>query len=627
MDPSRADIRLGYLCNNNCRFCCVSDQRKFNLSTSEVKKLILEAKKQGSEKLVFTGGEPTLRKDILQLISYTSKLNFKEILVITNGRMLSYKGFFDKMVENGLTSICFSIPHIQKEPYEHLTQVKGSFSHLLQAIENAKDYNLLVSTITVINKLNYTYLPEIVNFLAELSTSFNRFFSEFIFINPTNNAWKHKEELVPRISDVATYIHKSLDLAKEKGLELNIEGMPFCYMGGYENNIVELNMAKERVFFDLDKDMDTNYNKNRRLMGKTKNKSCKKCKYDHLCEGIWKNYAEIYGLDELKPITKKTKNKLLQLSIACNQRCIFCTLDKYLKEELPNFTTKPLIDHETTEFGISTSEAKKQILDSCCEELTFVGGEPTLRSDLIELISFAKKNNIKNIALNTNGVRLADHKYIRKLKEVGLDYVLLSLHSHTPHGSEEISQIKGNFEKTLEGIKNSLKEGLKVNLVHVIYSKNYEQLEEFVSFICDNFPSINAINFVFIKPNSKYPKIIRETTPRLTEVMNHLHKVIRLCENKKIKCTIANVPLCFIRGLEKHNIQTKELLNIKDKNPFKIWMNERLKNNEKDEYGFKDKNCKVCSINSYCIGLIKDYAKIYGTKELSPIKEKIDLLK
>lgn len=627
MDPPRADIRLGYLCNNNCRFCCVPKQRNLNLSTLQVKKSLILAKKKGSKKVVFTGGEPTIRKDIFELVSYSKKIGFKDILVITNGRMCSYKEFFDKLVECGLTSICFSLPDSREEIFEYLTQVKGSFSQLMKAIENTKQYKLLVSTITVINKLNYKHLPEIARFLADLKEGFGMFFSEFIFINPRGNAWRYKGELVPRLSDVAKYVHQSLEIAEDNRLELNVEAIPFCYMKDHENRVVELNMAKKRVFFDSGKEVDFKYNENRKLMGKVKSKDCKKCSYNSLCEGIWKGYADIYGLKGLKPPINEVKNKLLQLSIACNQKCIFCTLDKYLKLEIPNFTTKPFTNYETTKFGISTSEAKRQIFESGCEELTFVGGEPTLRSDLIELISFAKKNNIKKIVLNTNGVKLADTNYVERLKKEGLDYVFLSLHSHTQLGSETISQIKGNFKKTLKGIENSLEQRLKVNIVHVIYSKNYKQLEEFAKFIYTKFPSINMINFVFVKPNDEDVNKIKYLIPKLTEIKDHLNKTIKFCEKHNIKCTVANIPLCFIRGLEKYNIQTRELLQIQNKNPFETWVKNRLKNNEKDEYGFKDKKCGLCSVNKYCIGLMRGYTRIYGTRELLPIKEKIDLSK
>ena len=46
----------------------------------------------------------------------------------------------------------------------------------------------------------------------------------------------------------------------------------------------------------------------------------------------------------------------------------------------------------------------------------------------------------------------------------------------------------------------------------------------------------------------------------------------------------------------------------------------KISNQEMDEYGFKDKKCNLCNVNDVCIGLIKEYAMLYGTKELKPMK-------
>ena len=80
-----------------------------NIPTAQVKQDLELARKNGAEKIVFTGGEPTIRKDILNLVAYAKKIGFSDILIITNGRMCSYPEFMDKLVANGLTSLCFSL--------------------------------------------------------------------------------------------------------------------------------------------------------------------------------------------------------------------------------------------------------------------------------------------------------------------------------------------------------------------------------------------------------------------------------------------------------------------------------------------------------------------------------------
>lgn len=617
MDPPRADLRIGYLCNNNCRFCCVGEQRRFNLTTKQVQEELEVAKKNNAEKVVFTGGEPTVRKDIFDLISYAAKLKFRRILVITNGRMFSYPDFYEKLVECGLTDICFSLPDIRKEIYEHLTQVKGSYEQLMKALELTKKYDLLVSTITTITKLNYEHLPEIAEFLINLRNDMPRIFSEYIFINPTDNAWKNRKELVPMLSDVAPFVHKSLDIARKNNYALNVEAIPLCYMIGYEDHVVELGMAKKRVFMDPEKKADFRYNENRKVLGKIKSKFCDFCPKNNVCEGIWKNYSKIYGVSELRYPEKKG---LVGLGTACNQQCVFCTLDKYLKLEIPGFKSKPKTNIRTLEYGPSTEQVKAEIDSMDCTELMFGWPEPTLRPDLKELISYTKEKGISQIIINTNGALLADMDYLKGLQDAGLTGVLVSLHSHIEKVSEEISQTRGHYQRTLKGIKNSIALGLKVNLVHVIFSGNHEVLCDFVNFIDENFREINSINFVFIKPNDSNPENVRHLVPRLSQIKSHLKIASLLCERLGISHTYANIPPCFLSGFEKHNIQTRELLGYESENPFKDWMDDRLKKNEKDEYGYKDKKCSECKAEKYCVGLIKEYAMLYGTKELSPIK-------
>ncbi|MFH0875078.1 MAG: hypothetical protein V1859_04010 [archaeon] len=171
-DPPRAGIRLGYNCNHNRKFCCVSDHRKENMSTSEALSEIKKAKEFGAEKLVFiendikiskfimpfsnkqvayryttisatcyTGGEPTIRKYteklrmnflyrkcraflcIVKLVSYGKELGFSRILIITNSEMCSYQRFLDRLISSWLTDICFSMPHTDEAVYDRFALV------------------------------------------------------------------------------------------------------------------------------------------------------------------------------------------------------------------------------------------------------------------------------------------------------------------------------------------------------------------------------------------------------------------------------------------------------------------------------------------------------------------------
>lgn len=131
----------------------------------------------------------------------------------------------------------------------------------------------------------------------------------------------------------------------------------------------------------------------------------------------------------------------------CNQKCLHC----YAGEQV-NANVREL----------NTDEWKK-IIDKCRKawipELTFTGGEPTLRDDLVELIDYSKWFVTR---LNTNGVLLTE-SLCKDLMDASLDAVQITLYSSNP-SIHNLLVGAPNFDKTIEGIKNALSAGLNVSV-------------------------------------------------------------------------------------------------------------------------------------------------------------------
>ena len=131
----------------------------------------------------------------------------------------------------------------------------------------------------------------------------------------------------------------------------------------------------------------------------------------------------------------------------CNQKCVHCYA-----------AGQTLSDEEE----LSTDDWKK-ILDkcrsACIPQVTFTGGEPTMREDLFELISYARWFISR---LNTNGIRLTPD-YCKKLREAELDSVQITFYSAD---AEVHNRLVGaaRYEETLAGIKNALAQGLSVSI-------------------------------------------------------------------------------------------------------------------------------------------------------------------
>jgi MoaA/NifB/PqqE/SkfB family radical SAM enzyme len=131
----------------------------------------------------------------------------------------------------------------------------------------------------------------------------------------------------------------------------------------------------------------------------------------------------------------------------CNQKCVHCYAAGQSLSDEPE---------------LSTDEWKK-ILDKCrhvgIPQVTFTGGEPTMREDLVELIRYARWFISR---LNTNGIRLTP-EYCRKLHEAELDSVQVTFYSSDPEIHNRLVGAS-KYEETAAGIRNALAEGLSVSI-------------------------------------------------------------------------------------------------------------------------------------------------------------------
>jgi len=305
--PRKLSLVLGYECNNNCIFCYAGEGYKRNvypsMTTEEAKRRLDEAKKRGTKMVDFLGGEPTIRKDLPELIEYAKNIGFTWISITTNGRLLSYRDYAKKLIDKGLTSAIFSIHGHNAKIHDNLTRATGSYEQLVKGMKNIREFggkDFYICTNTTIVKGNYMYLPQIAENNIKLGTDA----CEFIFVHPRGNALKYFDKVVPRLTDVAPYIGPTLEVGKKYKIKHFVfRYFPMCFMLGHFNNLSEFIekqfMREEHVGPEFE---DLNVEKGRATVGRVKGPQCKACKYYNVCEGVFKEYADHYGFDELTPV-------------------------------------------------------------------------------------------------------------------------------------------------------------------------------------------------------------------------------------------------------------------------------------------------------------------------------------
>ena len=293
----RIDIKITFACNNKCKFCVQGDKRLFYSDKSQ-KKIITFLKHAAKtyDSVVFTGGEPTVRSDFIDLVRIVNSLGFAKIQIQTNGRMFSYRRFCVDMINAGANEFSPAVHGHSAEIHDFLTSSTGSFRQTIQGIKNLKALGQYVLTNTVITTYNYKFLPEIAKLLVNLGV--DQF--QFAFSHIVGTAYKNKDWLIPKKSQVIDYIKRGLDIGIKANKRVMTEAIPFCFMRGYEEYIAE-RIIPETKIFDADLIIN-NYSAYRKQKGKAKRTHCNRCKYDSICEGPWKEYPQIFGWDEFIPI-------------------------------------------------------------------------------------------------------------------------------------------------------------------------------------------------------------------------------------------------------------------------------------------------------------------------------------
>ena len=144
----------------------------------------------------------------------------------------------------------------------------------------------------------------------------------------------------------------------------------------------------------------------------------------------------------------------------CNQKCVHCYA-----------AGQALSDEEE----LSTEDWKK-IIDKCraagIPQITFTGGEPTMREDIMELIKYARWFISR---LNTNGIKLTED-YCRQLHEAELDSVQITFYSSDPEIHNKLVGAD-RFLNTAKGIVNAVKEGLSVSVNTPLCTLNRDYLK------------------------------------------------------------------------------------------------------------------------------------------------------
>jgi len=203
----RCDFRCTYCMSENMKFLPKRDV----LSLEELDRLCSTFIDLGVKKLRITGGEPLVRKNIMQLFSNLGKKlgqGLEELTLTTNGSQLDR--YAKDLFDNGVRRINVSLDSLEKNKFKKITR-KGDLDKVINGIMVAKKVGLKIKINAVALKgINDNEILNLVNWCGE-----NKFALTFIEVMPMGEIGEKRADQYMPLTEVKNLIQTKYSLTED----------------------------------------------------------------------------------------------------------------------------------------------------------------------------------------------------------------------------------------------------------------------------------------------------------------------------------------------------------------------------------------------------------------------------
>ncbi len=290
----------------------------------------------------------------------------------------------------------------------------------------------------------------------------------------------------------------------------------------------------------------------------------------------------------------------LQLTRECKQFCRFCS---------------------NPPSGVElTVEELRQNLDDLVERgydgVILTGGEPTIAPLIVEAIEEAQQRKL-HIRMITNGHRISDPAFLRRLVDAGLRHVHLSLHSCRPEVHDFLTQTPGAWAYITAALASCGEIGVQADINTVINAYNSDHLHETVMWICDRFPHIRHFVWNNMDPNMNRAERNPDVIPRLGEFELSLRLAMEYLSHTGRSFRVERVPLCYMSGFEHCSTETRKI--VKEEERCIRFLDRKGFVLQKQFLHGKAEACNHCRLDPICAGLYS-MSYHYDPAELFPVQ-------
>ena len=306
--PGLLDVILGYDCNLACDYCTITPaMRRRALGTPQVLAAMRAARAEDLDRIAFTGGEPTIRGDLLGLVAAARYLGFGDIKVQSNGLLLGHGDNAARLVAAGGTRFHLSVHTHEAAPYDALVRSPGAHARMVAGLDALLATGLPVVVDVILKEDTYRRLPDALRWLYARGVRA----VDLWFVSLTDNNAGNVASL-PRMTEVVPVMASAFTFAREHAMTLRSLHVPRCLLGPDHPHAFDPGAMRVRVLtpdatFDL---------RDSRLAGQVHVPACADCEFEAVCPGVRPDYLQVFGDDEIaaargQPPTRAPRRSLL----------------------------------------------------------------------------------------------------------------------------------------------------------------------------------------------------------------------------------------------------------------------------------------------------------------------------
>lgn len=206
-------------CNMYCDHCYrdAGCKAAYELNTAEAKTLLAQIAKAGFKIMIFSGGEPLMRQDIVELVNYASSLGLRPVMG-TNGTLLTLD-MAQNLKAAGAMGIGISLDSLASGKHDEFRRFPGAWQGAVQGMRNCREVGLPFQIHTTIMDWNVDEIENITDFAVREGAVAHHFF----FLVPTGRAVSIEDESLR-----AQAYEDTLSRILTKQQQVDIELKPTC---------------------------------------------------------------------------------------------------------------------------------------------------------------------------------------------------------------------------------------------------------------------------------------------------------------------------------------------------------------------------------------------------------------